>query len=195
MTEKPKNQLILEAAFEVFSRKGFHGAKVDEIAEKAGIGKGTIYEYFRSKADVFQKMYLWYVEKYFAELEDGLHDEHDPVFKLKRLVRNHIFFLNNIKSLAGKLLTESSSNFDLGPEFKKTMMSTYQLKMDKIKAIIQEGINAGVFREMDVDLCATYFFGSLGGISHAMFLLNMDISPDEVAEKTIDILLNGIKSP
>jgi len=193
MTEKPKRQLILEAAFEVFSRKGFHGAKVDEIAETAGIGKGTIYEYFKSKADVFHEMYIWYVEKYFAELEEGLLEEKEPALKLQRIVKNHIVFLNSVKSLAGKLLSESSSQMDVGTEFKKTMISTYKEKMARIQIIIEEGIEKGVFRQVDEALCTMFFFGSLGGISHAMFLLNMDINPDEVAEKVIDILLNGIK--
>lgn len=193
MTEKPKRQLILEAAFEVFSRKGFHGAKVDEIAEKAGIGKGTIYEYFKSKADVFQEMHVWYMEKYFTEIEDGLLDETEPVLKLRRIVKNHVEFLNTVKDLKGKFLTESSSHVDLGSEFKKTVVRTYLERMERIKAIIKEGIKAGVFRQVDVDLCAMFFFGSLGSISHSMFLLNKEISPEEVAEKIIDILLNGIK--
>ncbi|KJS81349.1 MAG: hypothetical protein JM58_17130 [Peptococcaceae bacterium BICA1-8] len=193
MAEKPKKQLILEAAFEVFTKKGFHSTKVEEIAERAGIGKGTIYEYFKSKADVFHEMYIWYVDKYFAELEEGLLIETEPVDKLLKIVKNHIVFLTNMKSLAGKLLSESSSNMDMGAEFKKTMVSSYKEKMDRIKVIIEEGIKKGVFREIDVTLCTMFFFGSLGGISHAMFLLDIDINPDAVAEKVIDILLNGIK--
>ena len=193
MAEKIKKQLILEAAFEVFTQKGFHSTKVEEIAERAGIGKGTIYEYFKSKADVFHEMYIWYVEKYFAELEEGLLDESEPTLKLGRIVKNHIVFLTNMKSLAGKLLSESSPHMDLGAEFKMTMINSYKEKMDRIKVIIEEGIQKGVFRELDVTLCTMFFFGSLGGISHAMFLLDIDINPDAVAEKVIDILLNGIK--
>ncbi|MFZ5945129.1 MAG: TetR/AcrR family transcriptional regulator [Bacillota bacterium] len=194
MTEKPKRQLILEAAFEVFSAKGFHAAKVEEIAEKAGVGKGTIYEYFKSKSDVFQEMYKWYVEEYFTDLESGLQDAERPVERLYNIVKNHIIFLSRFKNLAGKLLSESSSHIDLGNDFKNLMIKTYKEKMSKVKFIIEEGIRKGYFRsDLDTDLCTMYFFSSLGGISHSMFLFNVEMSPDEVAGKVIDLLLNGIR--
>jgi AcrR family transcriptional regulator len=44
---------ILEAARKVFARKGFEGATMDEIAETAGVAKGTVYLYFQSKRDVY----------------------------------------------------------------------------------------------------------------------------------------------
>ena len=40
----------MEAALEVLTEKGYHPATIDEIAERAGVGKGTIYVYFKSKA-------------------------------------------------------------------------------------------------------------------------------------------------
>jgi len=193
MTEKPKRQLILEAAFEVFSRKGFHGAKVDEIAEKAGIGKGTIYEYFKSKADVFHNMYIWYVEKYFAELEAGLLEDIPVTDKLYTIIKNHIVFMNTIKGLAGKLLSESCSHVELGVDFRETMISAYKEKINKVKIILEEGIEQGLFRPLDTNLLSTLFFGCLGGVSHAMFLLDIDIDPDEIASKFVNLLLNGIK--
>lgn len=193
MAEKPKKQLILEAAFEVFSSKGFHGAKVDEIAEKAGIGKGTIYEYFKSKADVFKEMHKWYTERYFSGLEKGLREEAPATEKLYIIIKNHIIFLNTVKILAGKLLSESSSHVDLGVEFKEIMKTTYKEKINKVKGILEEGIEQGLFRPLDTSLLSTSFFGCLGGISHSMFLLDMDLNPDEIAEKFVNLLLNGIK--
>jgi len=44
---------ILEAAREVFFRDGFMGANLDEVAEKAGVAKGTLYRYFESKAELY----------------------------------------------------------------------------------------------------------------------------------------------
>src|ERR1700687_2633793 len=44
---------ILEAAKQVFARKGFHDATMDDVAEEAGVAKGTLYLYFRSKREIF----------------------------------------------------------------------------------------------------------------------------------------------
>ena len=47
-----KHDLILEAAIEVFAEKGFHHARISDIARRAGVADGTIYLYFRNKDDV-----------------------------------------------------------------------------------------------------------------------------------------------
>jgi AcrR family transcriptional regulator len=48
-----KARAIVEAAAAVFAERGFQAARVADVAERAGIGKGTVYEYFRSKEDLF----------------------------------------------------------------------------------------------------------------------------------------------
>jgi len=51
-----KREAILNAALEVFSEKGYHPATIDEIAERAGVGKGTVYSYFRSKSELMEQL-------------------------------------------------------------------------------------------------------------------------------------------
>src|SRR4029077_18489916 len=57
---------ILAAATEVFARSGFHGARVADIAEHAGIAYGLVYHYFRNKDDIlaaiFSERWAQYVE-------------------------------------------------------------------------------------------------------------------------------------
>ena len=53
MTTSDKRKLILDGAEKIFAAKGFAGSKVEEIAEQAGVAKGTIYLYFPSKEEVF----------------------------------------------------------------------------------------------------------------------------------------------
>jgi len=55
-----KNQIkrkeILTSANALFAEKGFHNTKMEEIAVSAGVGKGTLYEYFKSKQDIFDEV-------------------------------------------------------------------------------------------------------------------------------------------
>lgn len=56
MAEKnQKRKEILTSAKTLFTEKGFHNTKMNEIAVKAGVGKGTLYEYFNSKQDIFDE--------------------------------------------------------------------------------------------------------------------------------------------
>ena len=48
-----KRESIVQAAIEVFGKKDFQSASISEIAEKAGVADGTIYQYFRNKEDLF----------------------------------------------------------------------------------------------------------------------------------------------
>jgi AcrR family transcriptional regulator len=54
---------IIGAALKVFSEKGFHAARIEDIAAELGIGHGTFYRYFRNKLDIFQGVLDWVLEK------------------------------------------------------------------------------------------------------------------------------------
>ena len=54
--KEQKRRVIMAAAAQVFSQKGYHYSKMEEIAGVAGIGKGTIYEYFPSKLQLLQEI-------------------------------------------------------------------------------------------------------------------------------------------
>ena len=66
--KKSKKEAIIEAGLQVFSQKGFHDARMEEIAVAAGIGKGTIYEYFSSKSHLFQEIMSISVNSYYDSL-------------------------------------------------------------------------------------------------------------------------------
>jgi AcrR family transcriptional regulator len=51
--EKAKDRIV-EAAFEVFSQKGYHDTTMDDVAEKLGVSKGALYQYFKSKEDLYR---------------------------------------------------------------------------------------------------------------------------------------------
>ncbi|NEQ51175.1 MAG: TetR/AcrR family transcriptional regulator [Leptolyngbya sp. SIO3F4] len=74
-----KRQEILEAAIAVFVEKGYHGAKMADIAVAAGMGKGTLYEYFPTKESLPKEIF----NLFFAELDDQLAQlrlsEQDPI--------------------------------------------------------------------------------------------------------------------
>lgn len=50
-TPQDKRQLILESAFQIFTQKGYEQTKMDLVAKRAGVGKGTIYLYFPNKGE------------------------------------------------------------------------------------------------------------------------------------------------
>ena len=85
MTEKnQKRQGILNSARALFKDKGFHSTKMEDISIEAGVGKGTLYEYFKNKQDIFDEVCIEFVDliiddiKYISNM--------DNTFKEKLLI-------------------------------------------------------------------------------------------------------------
>lgn len=71
MAEKnQKKNEILRSANTLFKNKGFHNTKMEEIATNAGVGKGTLYEYFKSKQDIFDEFCIEKFESVKEMIED-----------------------------------------------------------------------------------------------------------------------------
>jgi AcrR family transcriptional regulator len=82
MEEKnQKRRDILKSAMVLFRDKGFHNTKMEDIAAGAGVGKGTLYEYFESKQDIFDETCIEYVNeivnkiKCISDLKDTFHNK------------------------------------------------------------------------------------------------------------------------
>jgi AcrR family transcriptional regulator len=69
MTEKQTEQKILDAARNIFMRKGMHGAKMQEIADEAGINKALLHYYFRSKDKLFDRIFQEVFGQLFPKLQ------------------------------------------------------------------------------------------------------------------------------
>src|ERR687884_95866 len=68
LSAEDRRTAILEAALEVFSRRGYNGASIDEIAQAAGISKALIYEHFPSKRDLHVSLLDQHVQEIFERL-------------------------------------------------------------------------------------------------------------------------------
>jgi AcrR family transcriptional regulator len=187
--ESEKRNRILIAAVKVFSRKGFHETKVDEIAQLADVGKGTVYEYFSSKAELFQEMFRsglqLYQEKIEREIKKGISSRD----KLSRIARFHIKFMVQYKDLARVTMNEHA-HFDEG--FHSWVIEKRAKKLKILQGIIEEGIAAGEFREIDSDAAAQTFMGCLGALFSPIVFSDDKIKHDDLVEPVIDILFNGI---
>src|SRR5256885_6429797 len=77
---------ILEAARKVFAKKGFHDATVDDVANAAGVAKGTVYLYYRSKQDVYLAALKFGIGQMYAALVEDVNKAATTEEKLKALI-------------------------------------------------------------------------------------------------------------
>ncbi|MCK5376574.1 MAG: TetR/AcrR family transcriptional regulator, partial [Acidobacteria bacterium] len=82
-----KRQHLVEAAAAVFAEQGFTSTRVADIAERAGIGKGTVYEYFTSKEELLFAVFEWIDSRVSTRVEAVLAEEISGHEKLLRLLQ------------------------------------------------------------------------------------------------------------
>ena len=84
--KKAKSEAISSVALTVFRKRGYPGTRMSDIAEAAGIGKGTLYEYFKDKADILRFEFDRYFEHFSASLLSAIHEDSGPAEKLLALI-------------------------------------------------------------------------------------------------------------
>ena len=78
---------ILDAAKDVFFRDGFMRANLDEIAEKAGVAKGTLYRYFESKADLYVAVLVENHEVFLEQMKRASREDETTLDRIRSIAR------------------------------------------------------------------------------------------------------------
>jgi len=87
--QREKRDLILEAALDVFSRNGFRGSTIDQIADAAGMSKPNLLYYFRSKEDMHETVIRRLMQTWLAPLRE-IDDTGDPLTELRSYIRRKL---------------------------------------------------------------------------------------------------------
>jgi TetR/AcrR family fatty acid metabolism transcriptional regulator len=145
-----KTKEITQAALSLFSQKGYAATSVGQIAKTAGIGKGTIYEYYKTKADIFIAALREWTNRFEERLLKHLEDIENPIRKLHALAEMNIELVDPLDSATAQLSVEflQQSLLENGILFKRRYllkeMHAGQCRM--VVNILLDGISKGLFR-------------------------------------------------
>ena len=137
---------IFHAAVHLFLQQGFHETSMREIAQAAGIGKSTLYDYFPTKVDIL----VFTVEDEIIEaLEHAKEIANKNITaenKLRQIMQMQMEFFEGNKQLLVKLNFESQR---LKAESQERLQEKRQAYQDLIRSIVEEGIRNGEFRKIN----------------------------------------------
>jgi AcrR family transcriptional regulator len=149
---------ILEAALEVFSDKGFFVATVDEIAEQAGVGKGTLYRYFANKEALFNELVRIRLEELEQRTIIVLNTEDDVISMITKYLRVYFEFFDHNQRLYRVIVQE---HLDFGDQMQDLYIKKVMRRVPILKRKIYEATQLGVFKDVDFQ---TVFYGVMGFI-------------------------------
>ncbi|MGS0763290.1 TetR/AcrR family transcriptional regulator [Syntrophomonas curvata] len=185
-----KREIILDAAAQVFSGKGYHNTRMEEIAMVAGIGKGTIYEYFDSKLQLFQAMMESSLQAYYMRMDMPRMETLTFIERMSVLFEAHITFCREHKELT-RIIFWDTEIWD--EELKDWTFNLRNEKEEKLTAIIRDSIKRGEIRDVHAKLLTLLIIGCLGSLWVPITLEDWDISPSVLAAQLTDIIMSGIK--
>ena len=189
---------IIAAAAEAFGAHGYAATTMDEVATRAGISKGNVYNYFRSKEDLFEQVFVDVV----TGMETGvLHVLGEPLpasEKLKRLLDYRCETMEDSQRI-GRLLLEfwATAAREQWGRLATTLRQMYDRWRENITSVIAEGIGQGEFRpEVSSPAAAGLIVALLDGIEVESLLgfgVNLDEEYRSTLKKTVLVALMASK--
>jgi TetR/AcrR family transcriptional regulator len=151
---------LLDAAEEVFGRKGFHETTLKEVAELAEFSVGSVYSFFDSKDDLFRQIFVRRGEEFLPGMHEILDDGGDPVDQLHRLVDFEVGFFRQHPRFGRLYLRYSSATMlSADREIDLVMQDRYQEAMALQAHLFARGQAAAVLRDGDPEVLARLFSG------------------------------------
>lgn len=138
---------ILEAAVEVFARRGFHGARVADIAEQAGIAYGLVYHHFRNKDDLLAAIFNERWGRHVDYLRELVEEDSSFRDKLTRLVHFWIETYRTEPHLITVLINEITRSYEF---LESHDIETVLVAFESVERLIEQGRASGELRA-DVD--------------------------------------------
>jgi AcrR family transcriptional regulator len=187
---------ITYAALDVFAEKGFARATMDEIADAAGITKGTIYLYFKSKKELFLAVVREQMER-FLGLLPALDAIVSGDIEEQARVLGRVFMTALLDPDTTKTIQLIMAEFQHLPEMKELYQEeTVPRANVRVARFLQAQMDRGTFRELEPLIATRCLFGMF-----FIFVLTQEIfgasrvtpmSPETIVDTVIDIFLYGI---
>ena len=154
---------IIDAATKIFAKKGFHQARISEIAREAQIADGTIYIYFENKDDILISLFEEQMNAVLDNMVEKISEQNNPIKKLEKFALTHLQLIEQNKNLAEIIQVEIRQSSKFMKEYKNEKFTQY---LDLVGKIIQEGQENGVFKkEVIPGVAKRAFFGALDEMS------------------------------
>ncbi len=148
-----KRERITAAAVEVFSQAGFNGADVAEIARRAGVAKGSIYNYFSNKEDLYVFVCRDGLDRSRQTVYGAIDPEWDIYRQIEHIFRQGKTFVLEHPDYLRLYINISSAGMESFAE--QLTMEVEKHTADHLKKLLHDGISQGLVRsDIDVDMAA-----------------------------------------
>jgi TetR/AcrR family fatty acid metabolism transcriptional regulator len=194
--KKVKEAAIFDAACRVIREKGFHQARITDIAQAAGISYGLVYHYFKSKTDLFDAILKEWWGGLFAMMDRCDTEDQGVREKLGSVINYFLDMYEKRPDMVHIFITEiSRSSANLTP----SRVAWFRTFMTRTERIIEEGQASKVLRPDVKAIYLTYIFlGALDSFVSVMVLERLPLKgraqKQRIAAALLEVFLNGARA-
>jgi AcrR family transcriptional regulator len=190
MSKPDKRDEIVRAALELIAEHGFHGAPMAMIADRAGVGAGTIYRYFENKDVLIAELYRDFEERLYPVMLEGYAPDkpirerflHLGTALLRYFIENPLDFR----------YLEQFHNSPYGVAFRRDKFLGKKGGCDIFRELFEEGVSRQVMKELPLVIHFALSFGPLLAVArdHILGFITLD---DALIDRTIEACWDGIR--
>lgn len=183
-----KRHLILDKALEVFTEKDYQHATVDEIADRAEIGKGTVYRYFKNKEELFLELLESAAELRRRTILENIQINEDLRGKLGRFVMSLLRFTKSQPQMFRLLTCEVGA---AQSDFSQKVSRIQNEHQGIIVQILTDGVRQNKFREINPLIASVYLCKLIEGALQ-IFESEPNYTVDQIVLTMLDLIWNGL---
>jgi AcrR family transcriptional regulator len=190
MAKTDKRDEIVRAALELIAEQGFHGAPMAMIAERAGVGAGTIYRYFENK-DVL-------IKELFRELEERIYPSLLSGYNQEQTIRERYLHLGAalLRYFIGNPLDfrylEQFHNSPYGAEHRRDKILGIKEGCDLFQKLFIEATTKRVMKDLPIAILFALSFGPLLSVARD-YILGFITLDDQLISRTVEACWDAVK--
>jgi AcrR family transcriptional regulator len=179
---------ILDAAMDVFSTKGYHDARVDDIVERSSTSKGSVYFHFPNK----EKLFLALVDKFADLLErrviEAISHHDQGMLRVRAALEACLETFGRYRRLAKIMLVQAVG---LGTIFENKRRQVLDRFADLVRTYLDEAIALGEIRPVDTQITAVAWTGSISELV-IRWVYTGEPKPDQIMDTLLPLLLRSV---
>jgi TetR/AcrR family fatty acid metabolism transcriptional regulator len=176
---------ILHAAEAIFTERDYHEVQMDDVADACGVGKGTLYRYFRSKRDLYLAVMFDGIGRLHGEIEAVVRTGDAPARKVERIVRCTLgYFWERRRFFALIHQNEHKPDRDV-----REWLRRRQQLVHLVQTALDQGIGLGQFRAVDSRIATEMLFGMMRAVNRYR---GSDDDIEALVDAVVDTFMRGV---
>ena len=180
---------VFDAAMTTFAEHGFDQAKMEQVAEAAGVARATLYYHFRTKGDLFRFVLRYGLDLHASFIRERVARARTASDRLEALIDAYVDFYSQYSSFTHVAIAETAR---LRPADDSAPMGMLGPLVEVTAETLADARQAGLLREIDPDICLSAFLGLVSSVPVFYAATNRRLPRTAMKRSLKTIFLTGV---